>query len=69
MEKQARARKAAALDLFQTLREETRRQASKRRRKALEKATTLAALLYLEARHALKKNEKKVNLMKENEKQ
>lgn len=69
MEKQARARKAAALDLFQTLREETRRPASKRRQKNLVHATALAALLYLEARHALKKNEKKVNLMKENEKQ
>lgn len=37
--------------MFLTLREEARRPASKRRQRNLVKATTLAALLYLEARH------------------
>lgn len=37
--------------MFSTLREEARRPASKRRQRNLVKATTLAALLYLEARH------------------
>jgi len=67
--KSIEARKKAAGELFKTLRNETARPASKRRRNAIEKATTLAALLYLEARHALKCSEKKINLTKDNEKQ
>lgn len=67
--KQARARKAAALDLFQTLREETRRPASKRRQKNLVHATALAALLYLEARNDVKKNENKAKSIKRSEKE
>lgn len=66
---EARARKAAALDLFQTLREETRRPASKRRQKNLVHATALAALLYLEARNDVKKNENKRNSIKSSEKE
>ena len=50
MEK-AQARKETAATLFSTLREEARRPASKRRQRNLVKATTLAALLYLEARY------------------
>lgn len=67
--KEAMARKAAALDLFQTLREETRRPASRRRQKNLVHATALAALLYLEARNDVKKNENKRNSIKSSEKE
>jgi len=56
MEK-AKARKEAAADLFKTLRAEVMKPASKRRQKKLIHATAMAALLYLDARNALKKNE------------
>lgn len=68
MEK-AKARKAAAADLFKTLRAEVMRPASRRRQKNLIHATAMAALLYLEARNDVKKNEKKINLMKISEKE
>lgn len=58
--------------MFKTLREETRRPAFKRRQRNLVKATTLAALLYLDARHeadleAGKAGEIKRNPIKNNE--
>lgn len=52
--------------MFSTLREEARRPASKRRQRNLVKATTLAALLYLEARHEADKEAGKAGEIKRN---
>jgi hypothetical protein len=59
------ARKQAAAKLFETLKGESTRPASKRRGKALVRATSLAAMFYIDARHGA---ETKQNLMKSNEK-
>ena len=67
--KEAETRKAAAAELFKTLRAEVMRPASRRRQKNLIHATAMASLLYLEARNDVKKNEKKTNLMKSSEKE
>lgn len=59
------AKKQAAARLFETLKGESTRPASKRRGKALVRATSLAAMFYIDARHGV---ETQRNLIKKNEK-